>query len=72
MAEINKGTEVEWSWGKGKAKGKVEQKFTDDVTRKIKGKEIKRKASKDEPAFLVKQKDGAKALKSKSEVHKAS
>lgn len=68
MAGIRKGSTVEWSYGKGKATGKVEERFTENVTRKIAGKSITRDASKDEPAFLVKQDDGAKALKSESEL----
>ncbi|RIX99595.1 DUF2945 domain-containing protein [Aureimonas flava] len=70
MSTVSKGDKVEWSWGKGKAEGKVEQRFTDKVTRKIKGKSITRNASKDEPAYLVKSTNGGKALKSDSEVHK--
>lgn len=48
------------------------ESFTEEVTRTIKGKEIKRKASKDEPAYLVEQEDGGRALKSHSELRKAS
>lgn len=71
MTDIRKGTEVEWKWGSSTASGKVEQTFTKEVTRKIKGKEITRKATADNPAYLVKQDDGKTALKSDSEVHKA-
>jgi hypothetical protein len=67
---LKKGDSVEWKFGKGKAEGKVEQTFTDEVTRKIKGKEITRKASDDKPAYLVKQDDGDKALKSATELKK--
>ncbi|WP_182086720.1 DUF2945 domain-containing protein [Aureimonas sp. ME7] len=72
MTGLRKGTDVEWKWGKGKAEGKVEEKFTDKVTKRIKGKAITRDASNDNPAYLVKQKKGGKALKSDSEVHKKS
>ena len=68
--KIKKGDEVSWKWGNGKAEGKVQQTFKDDVERKIKGKTIKRKADSDKPAVLIKQKDGDKVLKSASEVHK--
>ncbi|WP_417310445.1 HVA1 family protein [Devosia sp.] len=34
----------------------------------MKGTEVKRKASADEPAYLVKQSDGDRALKSESEL----
>ncbi|WP_062013276.1 DUF2945 domain-containing protein [Aureimonas sp. AU4] len=71
MTDIRKGTEVEWKYGSSKAQGKVEQTFTKEVTRKIKGKEVTRKATNDNPAYLLKQEDGTKVLKSDSEVHKA-
>lgn len=68
--KIKKGDEVSWKWGKGKADGEVQQTFTHDVERKIKGKTIKRKADAKEPAVLIKQEGGDKVLKSASEVHK--
>lgn len=71
MAKYRKGTKVEWKWGSGTATGKVAESFTEDVERTIKGEKIKRKASKDEPAYLVEQEDGGRALKSHSELTKA-
>lgn len=68
MSAIRKGSKVEWNWGKSQATGKVEERFTKKVTRKIKGKSVSRDASKDEPAFLVVQEDGGKVLKSDSEL----
>jgi hypothetical protein len=44
--------------------------FTERVTRKIKGKAITRNASRDEPAYLIKQDDGDRVLKSASELTK--
>ncbi|WP_117191797.1 hypervirulence associated TUDOR domain-containing protein [Rhizobium terrae] len=70
MQKISIGNEVEWTWGRGKARGKVAQKFTSDVERRIKGKVIKRKASVDEPACLVNQEGDRWALKSRSELEK--
>ncbi|MGV3652201.1 MAG: DUF2945 domain-containing protein [Devosia sp.] len=72
MTTYRKGTEVSWSWGKGTARGKIEESFTDEVTRTIKGKEITRKASKDEPAYLIRQEDGDMVLKSQSEIETVS
>ncbi|MHB2264146.1 hypervirulence associated TUDOR domain-containing protein [Aliihoeflea sp. PC F10.4] len=63
---------MSWNWASGTATGKVVESFTDGVERTIKGAKIKRKASKDEPAYLVEQKDGDKVLKSHSELTKAS
>ncbi|MDE1157825.1 MAG: DUF2945 domain-containing protein [Neorhizobium sp.] len=70
MQTIKTGNAVEWRWGRSKAEGDVEQRFTRDVTRTIKGKTIKRKADRQEPAFLIRQKNGARVLKSQSEVEK--
>ena len=66
-----KGDKVKWEWGNGTATGEVQESFTEDVERTIKGSKIKRKASKDEPAYLIKQEDGDRVLKSHSEVKKA-
>ena len=63
-------TEVEWKWGKGRASGKVTSRFTEQVTKTIKGNEVTRKASVSDPAYLIKQEDGDKVLKSHSEVQK--
>ncbi len=72
MQKYAKGTKVEWKWGNGTGTGKVAESFTDDVERTIKGEKIKRKASADEPAYLVEQEDGGRVLKSHSELKKAS
>lgn len=71
MQKIQVGTDVEWKWGRSRAQGKVARKFTEDVERTIKGKVIRRKADDDKPAFLIKQKDGDRVLKSQSEIRRA-
>ncbi|TCQ21773.1 DUF2945 domain-containing protein [Rhizobium sp. PP-CC-3G-465] len=68
MKKFTKGTTVSWKWGQGMAEGKVDESFTEDVERTIKGHKIKRKASTDEPAYLISQEDGAHVLKSHSEL----
>jgi hypothetical protein len=70
MQPFRKGAAVTWKWGAHKAEGKVAETFTEDVTRTIKGETIKRKASKAEPAYLVEQEDGGRALKSHSELER--
>ncbi len=70
MQKIEVGNEVEWKWGRSKGEGKVAEKFTDDVERKIKGTSVKRHADTKEPAFLVTQENGNRALKSQSELKK--
>lgn len=64
------GETVQWNWGKSEAKGKVKEKFTQPVTKTLKGTEVKRNASKDEPAYLVVQENGNAVLKSESELKK--
>lgn len=71
MSGYSKGTKVEWNWGSGTATGKIDTVYTEKVTRKIKGNEVTRKASDDEPAYYIKQDDGDAVLKSHSEVSKA-
>jgi hypothetical protein len=70
MQKIKVGNDVEWKWGRSNAEGTVAEKFTADVSRKIRGKTVKRKADSDEPAFLIKQEDGDRVLKSQSELKK--
>ncbi|KXG86190.1 DUF2945 domain-containing protein [Agrobacterium bohemicum] len=70
MTKFRKGTKVQWKWGSGTGEGKVTESFTQDVERKIEGSVIKRKASEDEPAYLVEQEDGGRVLKSQSELEK--
>ena len=71
MARYDTGTEVEWEWGSGSATGTVQEVFTEKVTRTIKGNEVTRDASEDEPAYMIEQDDGDRVLKSHSELSKA-
>jgi Protein of unknown function (DUF2945). len=72
MAGYETGTMVEWDWGNGTAKGEVTERYTEKVTKTIEGNDITRHASRDEPAYLIKQDDGTDVLKSDTEVRKAS
>lgn len=65
------GQRVKWNWGANNAYGKITERFTDSVTRKIKGTEVTRHASEDEPAYMIEQEDGDRVLKSHSELEKA-
>ena len=67
---MKKGDTVHWQWGKYEAEGKIEKEYDEPVNKTIKGAKVKRKASKDEPAYEIKQKDGSKVLKSESELKK--
>ncbi|MBG0508649.1 DUF2945 domain-containing protein [Agrobacterium sp. MOPV5] len=68
MSVYRKGTKVRWNWGSGTGEGKIVEAFTDDVERTVAGSRIKRKASRQEPAYLIEQDDGASVLKSRSEL----
>jgi hypothetical protein len=65
---MKKGDKVKWNWGKGTAEGKIKEEFDKPVTKKIKGKEVKRIASEEEHAYLIEQENGAQVLKSESEI----
>ena len=71
MPTYSKGDTVEWDWGSGTGTGTVQESFTEHVTRTIKGNEVTRDASEDEPAYLIEQDDGDRVLKSESELSKA-
>jgi len=63
---------VEWDWGNGTAKGQIKDRFERDVTRTLKGSEVTRNGSEDDPAYLIKQEDGDEVLKLGSEIKAAS
>ena len=65
---IKEGTEVKWKWGNGTASGTVDKVYMSDVNITIDGNKVEREASQDSPAYLIKQDDGQKVVKSKSEV----
>ena len=65
---LKKGAPVRWTWGAGHASGTIDESFIRRVQRTIKGARIVRNATRDEPAYLVIQSDGGKALKSHSEL----
>ncbi|MBW8640182.1 DUF2945 domain-containing protein [Hoeflea sp. WL0058] len=70
MKHYQTGTTVEWNWGSGVGSGTVAEIFTDKVTRTIKGNEVTRNASEEEPAYLIRQDDGDRVLKSHTELTK--
>lgn len=65
---FNEDTQVQWNWGEGTAEGKVVEIFTEPVTRTLKGTDVTRQASEDDPAYLIEQSDGDQVLKAHSEV----
>lgn len=71
MSYLQEGSKVRWQWGEGSATGKIIERFEEKVSRRIKGSEVTRDASRDDPAFLIEQDDGDKVLKSESELERA-
>lgn len=67
---MKKGDKVHWNWGKSQAEGVIREKSEKPITKKLKGTEVKRKASKEEPAYVIKQANGNEVLKSESELTK--
>ena len=71
MASFSEGDKVKWSWGNGTPTGTIKKVYTQKQTLTIKGEEVTREASEDEPAFRIEQEDGDEVLKSVTEVEKA-
>ncbi|MGB3377478.1 MAG: DUF2945 domain-containing protein [Allopontixanthobacter sediminis] len=65
------GQHVTWNWGNGTAKGQIAERFERKVTRTLKGSEVTRDGSDDNPAYLIKQEDGDEVLKLGSEISAA-
>ncbi len=63
--------QVKWKYGSGTAKGQIKESFKSRVSKTIQGTEVTRKASDEEPAYLIEQEDGAQVLKSESELSEA-
>tara|TARA_R110002020_G_scaffold330812_8_gene546415 strand:- start:525 stop:809 length:285 start_codon:yes stop_codon:yes gene_type:complete len=70
MKSYSEGTKVQWNWGDGTGTGHIKTVYTEKVTRKIKGAEVTRKATKSDPAYYIEQEDGDSVLKSHSELKK--
>ncbi len=67
---FRKGEKVSWHWGTGTASGKIAERFDRRVQRTIKGSKIVKNGTTENPAYLVEQEDGGRALKRGSELSK--
>ena len=65
------GDTVRWAWGQGHATGTVTATYARKVTRTLKGAEVTRNGSEDDPALAIEQQDGGIVLKLASEVERA-
>ena len=68
---LSVGEAVVWEWGSGTATGTVIERFEERVSRRLKGAQVTRNATRSEPAVLIEQDDGDRVLKSITEVKKA-
>lgn len=71
MKSFATNTKVKWSWGNGEATGKVREVHHKKFSKKIKGSEITRNGTEDNPAYLLEQEDGDEIIKLHSELEKA-
>ena len=65
---FRKGQAVNWNYGTGTATGKIAERFERRVSRTIKGTRIIRVGTAGNPAYLVEQENGDRALKRGSEL----
>jgi len=68
---IRKGTEVQWKWSSGIAKGKVIETHTKTISKTIKGTVVTRNGEEGNKALFIIQADGDYVLKSENEVERA-
>jgi hypothetical protein len=66
--KFSKGAKVKWRWGAHEAHGEIVERFERRVSRTLKGQKVVREGSADEPAYLIRQGDGDRVLKSQSEL----
>ena len=64
-------TKVQWKWGNGTAEGYIRNIFREKVTKTIKGAEVTRNGSEEDPAYLIEQADGTHVLKLQSEIRQS-
>ena len=67
-AKFSKGAKVKWRWGAHEAHGQIVESFERRVSRTLKGEKVVREANAEEPAYLIRQADGDRVLKSHSEL----
>ena len=67
---IRQGSKVKWKWGSGTAIGKVQESYTKQITKTIKGTDVTRDGSTNNKALYIKQDEGDYVLKLENEVEK--
>ncbi|WP_027880410.1 MULTISPECIES: DUF2945 domain-containing protein [Mesoflavibacter] len=67
---IRQGSKVKWKWGSGTAIGKVQETYTKQITKTIKGTDVTRDGTTNNKALYIKQDEGDYVLKLENEVEK--
>lgn len=67
---VKKGDSVRWKYASGHAEGKVVEVHKEEVEKTIKGSNVKRNGSREDPALVIEQEDKDLVLKLESEVEK--
>jgi hypothetical protein len=62
---------VQWNYGSGTGRGQIKESYKEKAAKMIKGNDVSRNASDDEPAYSVEQDDADQVLKSESELSDA-
>ena len=70
--KFSEGDNVKWKWGSNYAHGTIKSIFTEETTRKIKGNEVTKHGSDDNPALYIEndKDDSGNVLKLASEVER--
>lgn len=72
MTAFRQGDRVSWAWGGGRGVGTIRSVSPRRTKRTIKGSEVIRNGTKDDPALSIEQDDGDRVLKLASEVRRTS
>ena len=65
---FRRGMRVRWNWGQGVGRGRIAERFENQVERLIEGAPVRRNGSRADPAFLIHADNGAEVLKLGSEL----
>ncbi|MCM1981701.1 DUF2945 domain-containing protein [Lyngbya confervoides] len=60
---------VTWNWGNGTAEGVIQEIHPETICRTLKGQEVTRHGTADNPALVIEQEDGTTVLKLRSELN---
>jgi hypothetical protein len=67
-AIASQGAKVTWKWWNGISEGKIKKIYTSKVTISIKGNQVTRFGSPENPVYLIEEENGIEVLKLSSEI----